>query len=75
MIKSKIINLYKLSRGINNNCRSSLPEVFYDKKIQNILQLIREQQRPKKVSVNLQSNFTETTHQHGNSPMNSNSID
>ena len=35
-----------------------------EKQIQNIQQLIREQQRRKKVSIKLQSNFTETTHQH-----------
>ena len=35
----------------------------------------REQQRPKKVSIKLQSNFTETTYQHERSPISSNSID
>ena len=47
----------------------------YEKQIQNIKHLIREQQRLKKVSIKLQSNFTETTHQHGHSPINSNSVD
>ena len=44
-------------------------------KSENIQQLIRKQQRPKGVSIKLQSNFTETTHQHGRFPTNSNTID
>ena len=43
-------------------------------KLENIQQLIREQQHSKEVSIMLQRNFTEATHQHGLSPTNSNSI-
>ena len=70
MIKYKIINLHELSGGTNNNYRGSLPGVLMKSKHENIQQLIREQQRPKEVSINLA-----TSHQHGRSPINSNSID
>ena len=45
------------------------------RKLENIQQLIREQQRAKEVSVKFQNNFTETTHQHRHSPTNSSTID
>ena len=41
-------------------------------KPENIQQLIRKQQPPKEVSINFQSNFTETTRQYGHSHTNSN---
>ena len=43
-------------------------------KPENIQQLIRIQQPPKKVSIKFQSNFTETTHQYGHSHTNSNTF-
>ena len=69
MMKFKFLNLHELSIGINNNTGSSLQEVM-KRKPENI-----QQQVSKDISIKLQRNFTETTHQHGHSPTNSNTID
>ena len=74
MIKFKIIYLHELSRGIIT-AKATFQRCTDEKQTRIYIATYKRTTTPKEVSIKLQSNFTETTHQHRHSPTNSNSID